>query len=93
MSEVSKRALPTSRSLVRDVIVALEGLGGRASSREIDDKVKSTLGLPPATYEILHDASGSRRSEIDYRLAWARTYAKKKGLVQVSLDRKWMLVD
>jgi len=68
---------------------ALQTLGGSGTTEEIYDKVVQLLNLPDKVLEIPH---GSRsQSEVEYRLAWSRTYLKKYGLLQNSSRGVWSL--
>lgn len=66
---------------------ALRELGGSASNDEILEKVVEDLELPPNVVEIPHGETGS--SELEYRLAWARTYLRIAGLVVNSGRGVW----
>ena len=91
MGEISKKNLPTSRELVPFVIEAIKSHGGRASSMDIDLATIKLLGLPNELIELLHGNDENGRTEIRYRIAWARTYASKKGLIEKSAPREWSL--
>lgn len=92
MDELLKKSLPTPRGLVPRVVEALATLGGIASSKQIDALVQENLDLEPNVLHVLHDSSGSRRTELEYRLAWARTYATKSGQIEKTNDRQWRLL-
>jgi restriction system protein len=50
----------------------------------------------PQTDEILaqlHDPEKSSQTEVGYRLAWARTYLKKYGLLENSSRGVWSLTE
>ena len=49
-------------------------LGGSAHIAEISEQVAQQEEFSEEQMDILH--KGSSQSEIDYRLAWARTYLK-----------------
>jgi restriction system protein len=69
-------------------IAALHSLGGSASIPELVEKVISDLKLPPAVVEQPH---GRGFTEVEYRLAWVRTYLKKYGLFDNSARGVWSL--
>jgi restriction system protein len=75
----------TAQPLVRN-----PGLGGSGTTEEIYDKVVQILNLPDQVLEILHGSTS--QSEVEYRLAWSRTYLKKYGLLQNSARGVWSLV-
>ncbi|MDB4876954.1 MAG: putative Mrr restriction endonuclease [Gemmatimonadetes bacterium] len=70
-------------------LAALRELGGSASIAELGDKV---IDLIKPSKDVLEAPHGSgRRTELEYRLAWARTYLKKYGLVTNSAHGVWAL--
>ena len=71
--------MPNTEVLVNPVLQALRDLGGSGSISEIDAKVCSNLKLPKEITEQPH--LKTHQSEISYRLAWARTYLKRSGLL------------
>ena len=66
-------------------------MGGSGSIKEINDKVIGTLDLTNETLEKLHNSEEGNETEIEYRLAWARTYLKKYGLIDNSSRGVWAL--
>lgn len=52
----------------------------------------TTENFSEEVLQVLHKEDGSQ-SEIDYRLAWARTYLKKFGLLENSARGVWNLTD
>ncbi len=71
---------------------ALKILGGSGSIVEINEKVYEIIGFDEKTLEIPHAENGIL-SEVDYRLAWSRTYLKKYGLLENSTRGIWALLD
>lgn len=49
--------------------------------------------MPESVVSQLHDAEKSTQTEIGYRLAWARTYLKKFGLLENSSRGVWALTE
>lgn len=70
---------------------ALQALGGSGSIEEIYDKVVELEHFPDELLSQLHDAEKSNQTEIGYRLAWARSYLKKYGLLDNSARGIWSL--
>jgi restriction system protein len=70
---------------------ALRALGGSGSVDEIYDKVVEVEQLSEEILSQLHDPESSNQSEVSYRLAWARTYLKKYGLLENSKRGVWAL--
>nr|WP_199321925.1 restriction endonuclease [Leptolyngbya sp. FACHB-321] len=71
-------------------IQALQLLGGSGTTEEIYEKVVQLLSLSNKVLEILHGSTS--QSEVEYRLAWSRTYLKKYGLLQNSARGVWSLI-
>jgi restriction system protein len=71
-------------------IQALQSLGGSGTTEEIYEKVVEILKVPDKILEILHGSTS--QTEVEYRLAWSRTYLKKYGLLQNSARGVWSLV-
>lgn len=84
-------SIPAQMDLPWPVIHALQQLGGSGSIEEIDSEVIANEGFDEKTQAILH-GSGPR-TEIQYRLAWARTYLKNAGLVVNSKRGVWALTE
>ena len=84
-------ALPTFDRLMNPLFRALEALGGSGSVEEIYDKVVELEALSDEVLSHLHDPENSTNTEVWYRLAWARTYLKKFGLVDNSTRGVWSL--
>ena len=70
---------------------ALEALGGSGSIKEIYDKVIELENFDEDIISVLHDEEKSNQSEVAYRLAWARTYLKKFGILENSSRGIWSL--
>ena len=72
-----------------ELFQAMKELGGSGTIREIDDKTIEILDLAPEVQEIMH--GNSSKTEVEYRLAWTRTYMKKVGILQNSSRGVWSL--
>jgi restriction system protein len=83
--------LPTFDELMNPLIAALRDLGGSGSIDEIYAKVVQNLKLPEDVLATLHDPEASNQTEVQYRLAWARTYLKKYGVLENSSRGVWAL--
>jgi restriction system protein len=82
--------VPAFDKLLIPTVQALIELGGSGTIEEISEKVYSSEGFTEEILQISHGENGSR-SEVDYRLAWARTYLKKFGLIENSARGVWTL--
>jgi len=81
--------VPTFDALMNPLLQAMRDLGGSGSVDEIYDKVVELVDLPEAVLAKLHNADKSNQTEVAYRLAWARTYLKKFGLLENSSRGVW----
>ncbi len=70
---------------------ALRSLGGSGTIEEIYTKVTELVGLTNEQLEVLHDPEQGGQTEIEYRLAWSRTYLKKYGILENSSRGVWAL--
>jgi len=80
--------LPSNADLVSPVLEALATLGGTGSNDEIRAEVIRILGLTPEVITKIHKGT---RTELEYKLAWARTIAKQKGLIFSPRRLMWKL--
>jgi restriction system protein len=83
--------VPTFDQLMNPLVRALKALGGSGSIEEIYDKVIELERLPDDVITQPHDPEKSNDTEVGYRLAWARTYLKKYGLLENSSRGIWSL--
>lgn len=82
--------IPTYDQLMTPVLKALKELGGSATIEELNEKVYEFSGLSDELLQIAHSENDSR-TEMEYRLAWTRTYLKKFGLLVNSERGVWAL--
>ena len=83
--------MPKYDELHWPTLVALRKLGGSASIDELHDQIVADLNLPDEVVEMAREAQVDARSELHYRMAWARTYLKKVGAVDNSARGVWTL--
>jgi len=88
MTEVQ---VPTFDTLMNPVIQALKSLGGSGTIEEINDKASEIAGLSDEQLEVLHNPEKGGQTEVEYRLAWTRTYLKKYGVLENSSRGVWAL--
>jgi restriction system protein len=69
----------------------MHALGSSGSIEEIYDKVVEIEQIPEEILSQLHDPDKSNQTEVGYRLAWARTYLKKYGVLENSSRGIWSL--
>ena len=90
-SKVVGTDLPQYPDLLWTTLQAVAELGGSASISEIAETVIKREGFSDAQQAKLH--SNGPQTEIEYRLAWARTVLRWIGLLSNSSRRVWALTD
>lgn len=89
---MSKTVIPTYDALMTPILQALKSLGGSGTIEEINEKVAEIAKLSDEQLEVLHDPNrGGGQTEVEYRLAWARTYLKRYGVLENSSRGVWAL--
>ena len=88
---MTKTDIPTFDALMNPVIEALKELGGSGTIEEINTKTTEIAGLSDEQLEVLHDPNKGGQTEVEYRLAWTRTYLKKYGVLENSTRGVWAL--
>lgn len=73
------------------VLQALRDLGGSGRIDEIADRVITIMNIPEPIASTLHDEESSNQTEIEYRLAWARTDLKNYGMIEKSGRGVWSI--
>ena len=86
---VNADGVPKYPDLLNPTLTALHALGGSASIREIVNQVIEDMGLSAAITQVPHGRRS--RTELEYQLAWARTYLKNYGLIENSERSVWSL--
>lgn len=80
--------VPTFDRLFNPLLQAMKELGGSASIAEQEDKVAELLELSDTEAAEIHRGN---RTKLSYRLAWARNYLKRAGLLENSARGVWAL--
>ncbi|MCP4537423.1 MAG: restriction endonuclease [Chloroflexi bacterium] len=89
---MSKIDIPTFDAFMNPVIQALKSLGGSGTIEEINNKVVEIAELSDDQTEVLHKPEkGGGSTEVEYRLAWTRTYLKKYDVLENSSRGVWAL--
>jgi len=83
--------IPTFDELMNPLLNALNQLGGSGSIHEIYEKVVELENISDEILALSHNSDKSNQTEVGYRLAWARTYLKKYGLLENSSRGIWTL--
>lgn len=82
--------LPSFDELLVPTVEALIELGGSGTIEEINSKVYEIANLTDDILQVPHGDKGTT-NEVDYRIAWSRTYLKKFGLLENSARGIWAL--
>ena len=76
--------------LFNPTLAALHNLGGSGSVDEIEEQVAELLKL---TDEQVNEVHKGNTTKLMYRLAWARNYLKRYGLLENSSRGVWILTE
>ena len=83
---MSSFELPSNADLIPVVVAALKAMGGSGTNDQIRAEVIKAMDLSP---EVVHRIHSGTRTELEYKLAWARTLAKQKGLIANTGRMTW----
>jgi len=83
-------SVPTFDELINPAFIALKELGGSGSNDEIYEKVIELEGFSDELLSI-PQSKNSNQSKVAYRLAWARTYLKKYGVINNTSRGIWVI--
>jgi restriction endonuclease Mrr len=81
--------MPTTRELKEALLEVLRETPDGLTTSQIDSQVASKLQLSAEQLGVIHSGS---RTEVSYRLAWERTHAKKKGLIEKTATKTWRII-
>ncbi len=86
-------AIPKYYELFNFLLTAIKDLGGEATNLELEEKVAKKLQLTDQEIAEQHPSNKNqyKRTELQYQLAWARTYLKVYGLIDSSKRGAWLL--
>lgn len=79
--------VPTVVDLLWPALCAVRKIGHSGTIEEIDERVVEDEGFSEEQQAVLH--KDGPKSEIEYRLAWAKTYLKGMGLLDNSTRGVW----
>lgn len=88
---VTVSVVPAYTELLWPTVCAVRGLGGSGSIDEINERVLKQENFSDDQQSVLH--GDGPQIEIEYRLAWERTYLKGMGLLENSKRGVWTLTD
>lgn len=81
--------VPAYNEMMKELFQAIKELGGSATIKELDEKTIEILKLSTDVQEVMH--GDTSKTEVEYRLAWTRTYMKKVGILENSVRGVWSL--
>jgi restriction system protein len=88
------KTLPHRNELMKPTVQAIQELGGSGSVEEILEKVVSILAIPDELAGQPYVSKRGRRdprTQLEYDLAWARTYLRQLGILENSERGVWAL--
>lgn len=83
-----KMAIPKYDELFNPLLKVMRNLGGSASIPEQETEVIRILNISEKEASVIHRGN---RTKLGYRLAWARNYLKRYGLLENSSRGVWAL--
>jgi restriction endonuclease Mrr len=78
--------LPRYQELIPTLVKVLSAASGPMTNSEIELAVIEELSIPARLVEVIHSG---KRTELQYRLGWARTKAKSDGLILSPARETW----
>jgi len=90
MAKNKKILSPTYRELIIPTYKALLNLGGSGTNNEIYEQVIKDMQLSDEIVDESHLGS-ENQTELEYQLAWARTYLKNFGVILNSARSVWAI--
>lgn len=85
------KGMPNYSDLINPTLVALQELGGSGTINEIYSEVLKNMQLSEKIIDFQHSDKSSQ-TEIQYRLAWARTYLKIYGIIEKTQRGVWAIL-
>ena len=80
--------LPKFQELIPTLVKVLSVAGRPMTNLEIEGAVIEELVIPARLVELIHSG---KRTELQYRLGWARTKAKSDGLILSPARETWTI--
>lgn len=80
--------LPKYQDLISPLLQVLSAAGKPLSNEEIELAVIAEMNISHDLVSVIHSG---KRTELQYRLAWARTKAKTSGLITSPKRETWSI--
>jgi len=84
-----RKVVPTFDEMMLPTLQALKETGGSASNQELLARVVQIMAIPEEVQNLPH--LDGPRTEVEYRLQWARTWLAKVGAIQNSERGVWII--
>jgi restriction system protein len=84
--------MPQAEELMWPALQATKELGGSATVREMNERAMKIADISEAQQAVPH-GEGGRKSEVEYRLDWARTNLRAIGALENSARGVWAITD
>ena len=81
-------ALPKYTDLIDHLLKVLKEAGRPLTNEEIELAIIKNLDIPSSLARLIHSGN---RTELQYRLAWARTKAKNSGMIISPKRETWTI--
>jgi MoxR-like ATPase len=85
--------IPAFTEYMQPMLDALRTRGGPLSIPELLDQVTARMRLTSEQVAVPHDPPRGAQTEVAYRVAWARTYLKRAGLLENPDRGVWTLTE
>lgn len=82
--------VPVFQEYMNPVLEVLRQQARPLSIEALDRAIADVMQLPPEVARVPHDPERPDRSEVSYRIAWARTYLKQARLIDNPQRGKWI---
>lgn len=80
--------LPRYQELIPTLLKVLSDAGRPLSNQEIESGVVTELAIPSQLTQLIHSG---KRTELQYRLGWAKTKAKSDGKISSPARQTWKI--
>ena len=80
--------LPKYQELIPPLVKVLSAAGRSMTNAEIESAIIRELEIPAQLVGVIHSG---KRTELQYRLGWARTKAKSEGLILSPARETWLI--
>jgi restriction system protein len=89
---VNAPKIPQYNELMWPALQATKELGGSATVSEMNERAVASAGITEEQQSVPHGEDG-RKSEVEYRLDWARTHLRGIGALENSARGVWAVTD